>query len=105
MLPNCVEAQLANGSAGDMYGFQGFKIDGEESRRFDNPNFAGGLRGLKKVKGNENKPGEWNKYEITAKNFHAFSRKCPKTSFLGIFLDLTAVNMQKSPYSLNKSCR
>lgn len=68
MLPNCVEAQLANGSAGDMYGFQGFKIDGEESRRFDNPNFAGGLRGLKKVKGNENKPGEWNKYEITAKD-------------------------------------
>lgn len=66
MLPNCVEAQLQSGSAGDMYGFQGFKIDGDKARRFDNANFAGGLRGLKKIEGNEKKPGEWNKYEITA---------------------------------------
>ena len=48
---------------------------------------------------------ELSKYEISAKNFHAFSRKCQKTSFFDIFLDLTAVNMQKSPYSLYKSCR
>lgn len=66
MLPNCVEAQLANGSAGDMYGFQGFKIDGDKARRFDKPKAVGGLRGLKKIQANENKPGEWNKYEITA---------------------------------------
>ena len=68
MLPNCVEAQLASGSAGDMYGFQGFKIDGDKARRFDVPKhkLAGFLCGLKKVQGAENKPGEWNKYEITA---------------------------------------
>jgi len=65
MLPNCVEAQLASGSAGDMYGFQGFKIDGDKARRFDNPGAAGGLKGLKKITGNEKEPGEWNKYEIT----------------------------------------
>ena len=39
------------------------------------------------------------------KNFDAFSRKCQKNSFFDIFFDLTAVNMQKSPYSLYKSCR
>ena len=66
MLPNCVEAQLQSGSAGDMYGFQGFKIDGDKARRFDAPNVAGGLKGLRKVTGNEKKPGEWNKYEIIA---------------------------------------
>ena len=65
MLPNCVEAQLQNGSVGDMYGFQGFKIDGEKSRRFDNRNVAGGLRGLKKSESNEKNPGEWNQYDIT----------------------------------------
>lgn len=65
MLPHCVEAQLQHGNAGDMYGFQGFKIDGEKSRRFDAPNVAGGLLGLRKIKANENPPGEWNKYEIT----------------------------------------
>ncbi len=65
MLPNCVEAQLLGGSAGDMYGFQGFKIDGAKERRFDNAKVAGYLRGLKKIEGNEKEPGEWNKYEIT----------------------------------------
>ncbi|MCH2128392.1 MAG: DUF1080 domain-containing protein [Pirellulaceae bacterium] len=65
MLPNCVEAQLKAGSAGDMYGFQGFVIDGEKGRRFDKPNVAGGLKGLRKIEGNENEAGEWNKYEIT----------------------------------------
>ncbi len=68
MLPNCVEAQLASGSAGDMYGFQGFKIDGEASRRIEirEHKLAGHLRGLTKVEGNEKEPGEWNKYEIDA---------------------------------------
>ena len=65
MLPNCVEAQLQSGNAGDMYGFQGFKIDGDQARRFDAPEVAGGLCGLKKIEANENEPGEWNKYEIT----------------------------------------
>ena len=68
MLPNCVEAQLASGSAGDMYGFQGFKIDGEASRRIEirEHKLAGHLRGLTKIEGNEKEPGEWNKYEIVA---------------------------------------
>lgn len=68
MLPNCVEAQLKSGNAGDMYGFQGFKIDGDSKRRFDveKHKLAGHLRGLKKIRGNEKKPGMWNKYEITA---------------------------------------
>ena len=57
MLPNGVEAQLQSGSAGDMYGFQGFQIDGDKARRFDNPNAAGGLAGLKKIKANEHDPG------------------------------------------------
>ena len=37
MLPNCVEAQLASGSAGDMYGFQGFVIDGDPARKMEIP--------------------------------------------------------------------
>merc|ERR1719354_1101535 len=40
--------------------------------------------------------------EISAKYFHVFSRKFQKNSFFDIFFDLTAVNMQKSPYSLTK---
>jgi len=69
MLPNCVEAQLKSGSAGDMYGFQGFNIDGDPERRRDVPKhkLAGYLRALSKIRGNEKKPGQWNKYEITAK--------------------------------------
>ena len=67
-LPNCVEAQLKSGNAGDMYGFQGFKIDGDAKRRRDVPKHehAGYLRALSRIEGNEKKPGEWNKYEITA---------------------------------------
>ena len=53
MLPNCVEAQLRSGSAGDMYGFNGFGIGVEGNRR----------PGLER---NENEPGEWNRYEIIA---------------------------------------
>lgn len=66
MLPNCVEAQLKSGDAGDVYGFQGFRIDGDAERRFDLPDIGGGLMGLKKMEPNENQPGQWNRYEITA---------------------------------------
>lgn len=65
MLPNCVEAQLKAGSAGDMYGFQGFKIAGDKERWSAKPNAVGGLTALKKIEGNEKVAGEWNKYEIT----------------------------------------
>ena len=36
---------------------------------------------------------------ISGKNFHAFSRKCQKTSFFDIFLDLTAVNVRNSLFT------
>ena len=67
MLPNCVEAQLASGSAGDMYGFQGFKIDGDADRKSEKKGHAlgGDLTGVKKIEGAEKEPGEWNKYDIT----------------------------------------
>ena len=65
MLPNCMEAQLKSGDAGAMYGFQGFNIDGDKARRFDAPQSAGGLKGLKKAAANEKEAGKWNKYEIT----------------------------------------
>ena len=62
MLPNCVEAQLRSGSAGDMYGFQGFRIGGDPERLSE---ISIGWS-LSKIQGNENPPGEWNRYEITA---------------------------------------
>lgn len=61
MLPNSVEAQLQSGNAGDMYGFQGFKIGGDPDRLSE---ISIGWR-LGKIEGNENDPGEWNRYEIT----------------------------------------
>jgi hypothetical protein len=62
MLPNCVEVQLRSGSAGDMYGFSGFKIGGDPDR------LSEGSIGwsLARIVGNENEPGEWNRYDITA---------------------------------------
>ena len=61
MLPDCMEAQLANGNAGQMYGFQGFKVGGDEERLSE---ISIGYK-LDKIAGNEKEPGEWNKYEIT----------------------------------------
>ena len=70
MLPNCVEAQLAHQNAGDMYGFQGFKIDGDPARKkiVAGHKLGGDLVGLKKnsESDNEKEAGQWNKYEITA---------------------------------------
>ena len=44
-LPKCVEAQLKHGNAGDVYGFHGFKLSGDESRmrRVENHELAGTL--------------------------------------------------------------
>jgi hypothetical protein len=64
MLPNSVEAQLQAGNAGDMYGFLGFTIGGDEDRLSEIPRLQGWQ--LAKIEGNENEPGEWNRYEITA---------------------------------------
>jgi hypothetical protein len=62
MLPSCVEAQLRSGSAGDMYGFQGFRIGGDPNRLSE---ISIGWS-LPRIAGNESEPGEWNRYEITA---------------------------------------
>ena len=62
MLPNCVEAQLRSGSAGDMYGFSGFTIGGDPARLAE---ISIG-KSLPALEHNENEPGEWNRYEITA---------------------------------------
>jgi hypothetical protein len=62
MLPKCVEAQLMSGSAGDIWAFEGFNVEGDKERsRAPRP----GMSGLGKIEGAEKELGEWNKYEIT----------------------------------------
>jgi hypothetical protein len=65
-LPHCVEAQLKSGSAGDLWGFQGFWLDGGEGRtnkRENSPTW-----GISKLMENEVDPGEWNTYDILVKD-------------------------------------
>ena len=65
-LPKCVEAQLKAGSAGDIYGFHGFQVKGDAARAVSaEAEMIGKLSGVSKIKGNEKKPGEWNRYDIT----------------------------------------
>ncbi len=67
-LPKCTEAQLQSGKAGDIYGFHGFNVKGDAARAKTGQNeMIGKLSGVSKIKGNENEPGQWNKYEITLK--------------------------------------
>ena len=66
-LPKCVEAQLQHENAGDFWAFHGFKIAGEPARTIQKKDDQyGDVIGVRKIKGNEKKPGEWNTYEITA---------------------------------------
>lgn len=65
-MPKCVEAQLKNGSAGDIWAFFGAKVEGDEDRMVevkdhkDLKDFIG-VKGMKLA----DKPvGEWNHYEI-----------------------------------------
>ncbi len=67
-IPKCIEAQLKSGDAGNIYGFHGTKISGPEDRlggRSDDTGKVGEMTSLAKIEANENKPGEWNKYELT----------------------------------------
>jgi len=65
-LPKCVEMQLKSGGAGDIYGFHGFKVSGEAARRISSENkMVGKLSGMKRIKGNEKKPGQWNTVDVT----------------------------------------
>jgi hypothetical protein len=66
-LPKCAECQLKSGSAGDLLGFYGFKIHGPPGRSLMiEHDKLGRILGVRKVKGAEAEPGEWNKAEITA---------------------------------------
>ncbi len=65
-LPKCAEAQLKHGSVGDIYGFHGFPVAGDTARAISaEGKRIGKMSGVKKIKDNEKKPGEWNRYEIT----------------------------------------
>ncbi len=64
-LPHCVEAQLKSGSAGDLWGFHGFWLDGGDRTKHE----EGTPRwGIPKLMGTEKDPGEWNTYEILVKD-------------------------------------
>lgn len=66
-LPNCVEAQLQNGSAGDIWAFSGATCTGDpaRARKVTGNKRLGDFVGVGKIKANEKAPGEWNRYEIT----------------------------------------
>jgi len=66
-LPCCIEAQLKHGDAGDIWTFHGFGLEGYDNtrvRRVDNHELGGKMAGITKLFDAENKPGEWNTYEI-----------------------------------------
>lgn len=69
MLPRCYEAQLMNGSAGDIVAFHGLPVAGAEDRtkRIAGHKLGGDLIAIKKAKAAEKPPGEWNRYEIELK--------------------------------------
>ncbi len=68
MLPKCFEAQLAHRNAADIWGFHGFKLDGDPDRKrtIADHKLGGNMTGFSKSAVNENEAGQWNKYEITA---------------------------------------
>ncbi len=66
-MPRCVEAQLKHGSAGDIWGFRGFPVNGpaERLRKIENHKELGSFVGVGKRKDAERQPGQWNQYVIT----------------------------------------
>lgn len=67
-LPRCVEAQLKNGDAGDIWAFRGFQVQGDSARfKKVEHKTLGKFQGVRKIRAAEKKPGLWNKYEITVK--------------------------------------
>ncbi len=65
-IPRSYEAQLKSGDAGDVYGFWGMSLSGDDSRKREaaGHEMLGDMVGFAKTEGNENPPGEWNRYEI-----------------------------------------
>ncbi len=67
-LPRCVETQLMHGSAGDVLGLQGMKIESNQPRYFHvaKHELAGDIDGIRKLVDAEAAPGQWNRVEIEA---------------------------------------
>jgi hypothetical protein len=65
-IPRSYEAQLKSGDAGDVYGFWGMALKGDDARKRQESGHEvlGDMVGFAKIEGNENPPGEWNRYEI-----------------------------------------
>jgi hypothetical protein len=65
-IPRAYEAQLKSGDAGDVYGFWGMSLSGDASRKRQETGhkLLGDMVGFAKIEGNENPPGEWNRYVI-----------------------------------------
>lgn len=65
-MPKCLEAQLKNGSAGDIWAFRGFQLTGPKDRLREvkgNP-ALGDFPGVAAMKNLEKEPGQWNSYQI-----------------------------------------
>lgn len=67
-LPRCVECQLKHGSAGDIWAFGGFQVEGPEDRlrQVESKNL-GKFVGVGKAMDAEKAPGKWNRAVIVAK--------------------------------------
>lgn len=65
-LPQCVEAQLQHGSAGDIWAFYGAKVQGAPDRfkEIKDHKKLGNFAGVGKITDAEKPAGEWNKYVI-----------------------------------------
>jgi hypothetical protein len=66
-LPRSLESQLRSGDAGDLYGFHGMSIRGEDAKRAVSIKahpLGGDLLGVRKMEGAEVQPGEWNRMEV-----------------------------------------
>ena len=67
-LPRGVEAQLAHGSAGDLWAFHGMGLEGFDKARYTHNTNTGGAtgetRGTKKLVDAERPAGSWNTYDI-----------------------------------------
>ncbi len=67
-LPKCAECQLKKGSAGDLYGFYGRKLTGDEDRfKAIEHDKLGTILAVGKIEDAEKEPGKWNKAQITVK--------------------------------------
>ncbi len=66
-IPACIEAQLKHGAAGNIMGLRGVMVAGEDLIQAENENL-GTINILKRQGVRENRPGEWNKMEVTAKD-------------------------------------